>query len=601
MKRHTLLHLVIIAIVNLISVTSWGLEIPKGTIYFDNTKVNYANVQFVFGKETEAESYIYTMSKTSTTGLWKVEINSKVSNMYRYTFSNTTMSPGRVNQSFPDLKEYISHTLNCNRTATREDYITSGYVFVPESSDNWAQGSWMSLSDWQSQQSGGGSGGSTTGYSGTLPVVYIETTNHAAITSKETYINATIYIDGLQTEYDDFASSSAPLSIEIKGRGNYTWRDFDKKPYKIKFADKYAVLGMPANKHWCLMAYADDDLGYMRNPMGFQISEYLQMLWTPHYVPVEVVLNGKYHGLYFLTEHVRIGKNRLPIKELEDNCSNPDSITGGWLVEIDNYAEDGNITFTEGNGQYVMVTPKSPEILSSAERNYVTSQLNAINTKLYGSSESELESLLDFKEAAKFYVVQEIMEDCESYHGSCFLYKDRDKSGEAQKKWCFGPVWDFGNSYIRHAERYIYDGPSWPQYWIGQLATWPAFQKAVKEQWYIFYHDYKDRIREDVESLASTIRQAAVSDGNRWRGTNNYRDNSQMTNKKNTFLNNYNWRINWLYGQWGEGIKPLDYQPPSGIDEVIKRDYTPTKIFDGRQIIILHDGHQYDVLGRPIR
>ena len=79
-----------------------------------------------------------------------------------------------------------------------------------------------------------------------------------------------------------------------------------------------------------------------------------------------------------------------------------------------------------------------------------------------------MEQILDIKEAAKFYLVQEIMEDCESYHGSCKLYKDRDSLGTVDK-WKFGPVWDFGNAYDRHAERWIYDGPTWPQYWIGQL------------------------------------------------------------------------------------------------------------------------------------
>lgn len=590
------LTLLIVAL--LLSNTIRALDIPQGTIYFDNTKTNYTHVQFVFGKENEEESYVYTMSQYGNKGLWSVNIPSSMTNMYRFTFSNTIMSDGFVAKTFYDLKEYISKDLNCNRTATREDPFSAGDVFVPESGDNWTQGSWMSLSAWEAQQSSGGS--SATGYSGTLPVMYIQTKNNATISSKDYYIDGTIYIDALNTGYDNFASVSQPLAIQIKGRGNYTWRDFDKKPYKIKFPDKYAVLGMPANKHWCLMAYADDDLGYLRNPIGFQISQYLNMTWTPRYVPVEVVLNGKYWGLYFLTEHVRIGKNRLPIKELEDNCTNPDSITGGWLVEIDNYPEDGNITFSEGNGQYVMITPKSPEVLSTVERNYVTAQLNNLNEKLYGSSENALQAILDFDEAAKFYLVQEIMEDCESYHGSCYLYKDRDKAGEAQKKWCFGPVWDFGNSYMRHAERFCYDGPIWPQYWIGQLATWSAFQKKVKEYWYIFYHDYKNQIRTDVESFTSRVSQAAVLDGKRWNGTSNYKNNSDMTNKKNNFLSNYNWRINWLYSQWGEGTKPDDYTPPTtNLDKILEAP-TVQKVFRNGQVLIIRGEKVYDITGREV-
>ena len=578
MKNRAIPHIVVSAIICLLSTNSWALDIPKGTLYFDNTKTNYSHVQFVFGKETEAESYVYTMSKYGNKGLWSITIPSTMTSMYRFTFSNTTLSEGYHEQTFPNLKDYISYTINCYRTATRDDYITAGYVFVPESGDNWAQGTWISM-----------------------PVMYIETQNHASITSKEDYINGIVYINALNTGYDNFASPSAPLSIQIKGRGNWTWNGFDKKPYKIKFADKYALLGMPANKHWCLMAHADDYLGYLKNPVGFKLSESLGLLWTPHQVPVEVFLNGKYWGLYFLTEQIRIGKNRLPIKELEDNCSNPDSITGGWLVEIDNYFEDGNITLWAGGQQEVWFTPKSPEVLSKAERNYVTSQLNNLSDKLYGSSESELQAILDFDEAAKFYVIQEIMDDCESYHGSCYLYKDRDKAGEAQKKWCFGPVWDFGNSYDSHQERFIYIEPQWEQYLIGQLATWPTFQKKVKEYWYIFYHDYQDRVRDYINQFASQVSAAAVLDAKRWNGSQNYRDNSNMTNQKNTFLNNYNWRINWLYTQWGEGIKPDNYQPPTANLLLPAVETKPVKVFDGQQIIILHEGHGYDLLGRPIR
>lgn len=595
---------ILLIVTLLLSSALYALDIPQGTIYFDNTKAQYDHLQFVYGKNPVAESYVYNMSETDKAGLWKIEIPTKVPNMYRYTFSSTTIPEGLVERTFDDLKEYISQDLNCYRTATRDNYITAGYVFVPQRSAengyNWAQGEWISMSAWEAQQSGGGGGGATTDYSGTLPVMYIETQNHATINSKETYINGTIYINALNTGYDNFASATQPLAIQIKGRGNYTWRDFDKKPYKIKFPDKYAVLGMPANKHWCLMAFADDDLGYLRNPIGFQISQYLNMTWTPRYVPVEVVLNGKYWGLYFLTEHVRIGKNRLPIKELEDNCTNPDSITGGWLVEIDNYYENGNITIEEGNGQEVMITPKSPEVLSTVERNYVTAQLNNLNEKLYGSSESALQAILDFDEAAKFYLVQEIMEDCESYHGSCYLYKDRDKAGEAQKKWCFGPVWDFGNSYMRHAERFCYDGPIWPQYWIGQLATWSAFQKKVKEYWYIFYHDYKNQIRTDVESFTSRVSQAAVLDGKRWNGTSNYKNNSDMTSKKNNFLSNYNWRINWLYSKWGEGTKPDDYTPPTtDLDKILEAP-TVQKVFYNGQVLIIRGEKVYDITGREV-
>lgn len=157
---------------------------------------------------------------------------------------------------------------------------------------------------------------------GTLPVVYISTTNNALIDSKEVYVPGTIRIDPLSTGYDSLSTVTA----QFKGRGNWTWNGFDKKPYRIKLDSKQKVLGMPSNKHWCLMAHADDNLGFLRNKAGYMLSESLGMRWTPRMVPVELVINGQYQGLYFLTEHVRVGSKRVNVTEQED--MDTDSVSG---------------------------------------------------------------------------------------------------------------------------------------------------------------------------------------------------------------------------------------------------------------------------------
>ena len=428
---------------------------------------------------------------------------------------------------------------------------------------------------------------------GNLPVVYINTQDNTPIESKEVYVAGTFRIDALSTGYAGLES----VTGQFKGRGNWTWNGFDKKPYRIKLDKKQKVLGMPSNKHWCLMAHADDNLGFLRNKAGYMLSEHLGMKWTPRMVPVELVLNGQYQGLYFLTEHVRAGADRVNITEQEDLAT--DSVSGGWLVEIDNYREEGNIEFYEGNGQFVMITPKVPEILSDPQRTYLKQQIFTLNDKLYGSSSEQLFNMLDLQEAAKYYLVQEIMEDCESYHGSCYLYKERDRNGETAK-WFFGPVWDFGNAYMRHQETWIYIDPSWPQYWIGQLATWPEFQKAVKEQWWIFYHNDKDAVRADLRTFANLIEAAAAQDAEVWRGTNNYCDNSNYSEVRDRFFRRYDWRIQWLYSQWGEGIKPADPNPEGIEQNIIEKPSHGSKILHDGQLLIRRGDKVYTVTGQEV-
>ncbi len=107
---------------------------------------------------------------------------------------------------------------------------------------------------------------------GTLPVIYINTENGVEITSKEDYVKATYWIEPNGSGLEAVGSAATPASTEIKGRGNYTWTGFDKKPYKLKLTEKTKLLGMDKNKHFALLAHADDDLGFMRNALGFELA-----------------------------------------------------------------------------------------------------------------------------------------------------------------------------------------------------------------------------------------------------------------------------------------------------------------------------------------
>ncbi len=432
-------------------------------------------------------------------------------------------------------------------------------------------------------------------FSGTLPVLFITTEGGAAIMSKEEYVSATGYIDNLNLEaYDALGSDSAQLALSIKGRGNWTWRGFAKKPYNIKFDSKQSVLGMPKHKHWSLMAGADDNLGFLRNPVGYYISQKLGMKWTPSYRPIELVLNGEYQGLYFLTESIKIDKNRVNITSQEDGTESADSITGGWLVEIDNYYEEGNVTITEGNGATIWFTMKSPEELSGAQRTYITNQLKTLNNAIYESTSSHWEQLLNLDEAVRFYLVQEITDNTESYHGSCYLHKNNDASGDSQ--WYFGPVWDFGNSFYNKGNDFIYNHyPYDPMVWVGQLNSFPAFHNRLMELWYDFYHNIYPSLQTDIQAMGNEYAQAAITDANRWNGVpapsggNSTQTTRNMAEAIQKYWDNINWRINWLYSQWGEGTQ-------SGVETVEKATSARKQLING-QLFILKNNHVYTATG----
>ena len=127
-----------------------------------------------------------------------------------------------------------------------------------------------------------------------LPHIYIYTKNGASITSKKTWINASLlYIDenDVVTNYD---------ALQIRGRGNSTWnRNPSKKPYRIKFAEAVEFLGPEyANaRNWTLMANTYDKT-LMRNGLTSELSEFCGMEFNVAHKYVDVTLNGEYIGTY---------------------------------------------------------------------------------------------------------------------------------------------------------------------------------------------------------------------------------------------------------------------------------------------------------------
>lgn len=419
--------------------------------------------------------------------------------------------------------------------------------------------------------------------SGSLPVLHIETENHQAITDKETYMQATYWLDPLNTGVEAIGSQQSPLPLQIKGRGNWTWSGFEKKPYRIKLEKKAELLGLKANKHFALLAHADDNHGFLRNTVGFWLSEQLAMPWTPKQQPIELILNGDYVGIYFLTELIRVDKDRVNITEQPDLCTHSDSITGGWLVEIDNYDTDPHIQITEGDGERIIFTYKSPEVLSNVQEQFLRDEMNRINTLVYGDKNSdELWSYLDIDDLARFFIVQELTDNYESFHGSCYLYRDM---GSAQK-WHFGPVWDFGSAFNYDKNRPFYEGREHHNTWAPQLAQFPAFRRRVKEIWSELYYGNYEQVYTFTSDFVQDITAAANKDAERWQ--NKGYGNSDMQSDLTEVQRRLQQAAQWMNDTYG-----LAEELPC---VVLKTEDSPRKILTTEgELRIIRNGKVYRI------
>lgn len=409
----------------------------------------------------------------------------------------------------------------------------------------------------------GGEGEPQAEWSGTLPVMFINTENSQPIVEKETYLNATYYIDPMGLpDVKGLGSAAEPLTTQIKGRGNYTWVGFDKKPYRLKFTEKQSPLGMPKSKHFVLLAHADDRDGFLRNETGFALSRLLGMPWTPESQPIELVINGNYRGLYFLTQNIRVDKDRVNIVEQDDLATT--DVDGGWLVEIDNYDTDPHVTVLEnGNANHpIWFTYKSPEELSTEQDTYLQSQMQAIDNAIYSSprdgDDTALSRLVDFDILARYYITQEIVDDGESFHGSCYLNRNR---GE-QCKWMFGPVWDFGNAFMRRStNQFIWQNPPFHQVWIGAIYKFPAFQAKVKEIWGWYLGFGPDALEKTLTDYIDKIAVAAQYDAARWPQYGN----PDVKARYAEIWSLIQGKTDWLKTQWGSqaGIETIQPDTPT--------------------------------------
>lgn len=415
------------------------------------------------------------------------------------------------------------------------------------------------------------------GISGTLPVLYINVRNDDGSYNNEIidkdlshkeYFTGEYWLDLNGCEWmeaegaESIGSADAPLPIEIKARGNYTRTGFSKKPFKLKLGKKQNMLGLTPekSKHYTILAHADDNKGYLRNFTGFNLGKRIGLPWTPGQQPIEVIINGDYRGLYFLTESIRIGDGRVPIIELDDNVSDPDLVSGGYLVELDNYDEENQIRMEEKgqapcNKDMLRITFDTPEIYSDLQYRFVKDQFTAIND-LIGENSDKLWSYIDLDNAARYYIVEEIISHTEAYHGSTYMFRDRG----AGKKWLFSPLWDCGNGFNGSTTDFFYNNSPFGNTWIPSLRLNNKFNEKVKETWKWFMTNGYTGLTDDIDAYVSHIAAAAKADRKRWgnqplpnsSAATPVADNSDMEHRKSTVLNHISDKINWLKSQFGD-------------------------------------------------
>ena len=275
--------------------------------------------------------------------------------------------------------------------------------------------------------------------------------------------------DLVVTDGDDVFTGT----VEFKGRGNSTWREYAKKPYQIKFSKKTSVLGMPAAKKWILLANASDD-SMIRTRLVYDAAEQMGFPYVTEYKYVDLWVDGEYLGVYLIGEKAEIGKNRL-------NLQDP----AGAMFELDNgFATDEDHYFFEGrlNSYFALkeIVEEDDAHIAQAMSNFQTA-MTRFTTALTSEgwenlSLDQLNAMIDVDSLARYYLMNEYVLNGESFFTSFFWYQDG-----ASDVLHVGPLWDFDTCMGNKQEKVTDYNACDTSVLMKKMLNIPAFYQRVQE------------------------------------------------------------------------------------------------------------------------
>ena len=368
-----------------------------------------------------------------------------------------------------------------------------------------------------------------------LPIVVINTPDEATIPPKTA--------DWLpDTEFkiiNNDGSIDYESLINIRGRGNSTWT-YPKKPYAIKLEKKASILGMPKHKRWVLLANWMDRT-MLRNRVAFRISEMTDLAWTPRGEFVEVILNGEHKGCYYLCEQIKIDENRVNIAELEDTDNEGDTVTGGYLMELDKYYDE-LFKFKSS----IMQLPymfKDPDEITDMQYQYMQNFINTLEEALYDDerfANREYAKYLDIDSFIDWWFVYELTGNYEpNAPKSVYMYKDRLRPLMA------GPVWDFDwGTFMTWKTKYYSVNKA---IYFERLFQDPTFKTRIKERWNLLKPNF-ETVGAYIDEEASKLIISDSINSPMWPITQNINGDETMSFLESVSLmkDNYNAKLNWL-------------------------------------------------------
>lgn len=371
-----------------------------------------------------------------------------------------------------------------------------------------------------------------------LPVIMID--SYGAGKPAREYFDATTMIfqpdSGGTTSLAAAPAVATRAGFRLRGQSSAT---FEKTPYRLEFWDNddddadHPVLGMPADSDWVLRGpFTDKSL--IREAFIYDLGKEMG-LQAPRYRFAELYLNtdatpvgaNDYMGVYMIVETIKNSKNRLDLKQLDEEDTTLPKITGGYIWKFEWMAAEEPILPCSGPAatcwNYLEVSDPSPLQPQQRDwlRNHIQEFHNVLRAPNFADPATGYQAYIDVGSFIDHMIINELSRGMDAYVRSANFYKDRGTKIFA------GPLWDFDltfgvGGFFQNDQiagwQYQQTRQPLANDWFNQLLRDPAFVDQVKSRWQSLRRGLLSdaALQSRIDALAGPLSNAAQRNFQRW-------------------------------------------------------------------------------------
>jgi len=301
------------------------------------------------------------------------------------------------------------------------------------------------------------------------------------------------------------------ITIEVRGQSS---QRFPKKQFAVETIDRRgenrntSLLGLPEENDWVLYA-AYNDGSLMRNVVAYRAARAVgrYAARTRH---VELVLNGRYHGVYVLMESLKLDAERV---------AGPSEDDDGFLLEYTHNSKldrDDRFFRTPVTRTPIVWDDPERDEMSAARARAIRARVARFERALYSPGFRHptrgWRAHMDEASAVDYVLLYELLRNHDAFAASTFIHDG------GRGRLAMGPLWDFDLSMGNPPGVLPARGCSLcDRRWVSRWYDDGAFRRALVRRWAELRRDgFVARTLAGIDRDGRALASAQVRNLRRW-------------------------------------------------------------------------------------